>query len=531
MYIAPSSQICILRNVPLDAMQEHTLYFANASAQYTYFYSLQKYKVANSYYQRANRNYIRAPYSTDDLYDCNYLMFQNTSFGNKWFYAYITAVNYVNNGVTEIEYELDVMQTWFFDYKLDYCYIDRQHTVTDNPGDNIVPEDLEAGNEYTVFTQNIFDCNPKKIALIATTGPNGEKPSAGPIAGVYMPLHYHEGNVVADLDFINYVNSYIVNGRENAIVAIYQFPSWITDGFWYTTYIPNRTAITSGVFPYAGTSGGYLPRNNKLYTAPYNIMTVDNSQGQSATFAFENWPADHKCEFTIFGTSIGTVQVICAPEDYLRDPGYGLGNKGTNYEYALTMSNFPQNAWNGDVYKAWLAQNRASVNVAQQASVMSSYVSGATGAISNLMSLNPLGAVGSIAQSAFSIKNTIDALNAKKQDLRNTPPQAHGQTQTETLNAAIGRYAFVFKNKRIKGEYAKVIDSYFDRYGYAIHANGIPNINARPHWTYVKTVGCNLHGSIPQDDLRKICSIYDSGITFWRNPAEVNNYSLSNSPA
>ena len=34
-----------------------------------------------------------------------------------------------------------------------------------------------------------------------------------------------------------------------------------------------------------------------------------------------------------------------------------------------------------------------------------------------------------------------------------------------------------------------------------------------------------------EDDVRKICSIYDSGITFWKNPSEVGNYSLDNSLA
>ena len=30
------------------------------------------------------------------------------------------------------------------------------------------------------------------------------------------------------------------------------------------------------------------------------------------------------------------------------------------------------------------------------------------------------------------------------------------------------------------------------------------------------------------DDMSKICSIYDNGITWWKNGSEVGNYSLNN---
>ena len=82
---------------------------------------------------------------------------------------------------------------------------------------------------------------------------------------------------------------------------------------------------------------------------------------------------------------------------------------------------------------------------------------------------------------------------------------------------------------QVSAEYAKVIDDYFDMYGYATRSVKVPNRSARPHWNYVKTNGCVLSGNAPADDVRKICSIYDDGITFWKNPSEVGNYSLDNS--
>ena len=79
-----------------------------------------------------------------------------------------------------------------------------------------------------------------------------------------------------------------------------------------------------------------------------------------------------------------------------------------------------------------------------------------------------------------------------------------------------------------KLKYAKIIDEYFDRYGYATKRNKKPNRNVRPHWCYTKTIGCTITGSIPCDDATKICNIYKNGITFWMNGSEVGNYSLDN---
>lgn len=73
-----------------------------------------------------------------------------------------------------------------------------------------------------------------------------------------------------------------------------------------------------------------------------------------------------------------------------------------------------------------------------------------------------------------------------------------------------------------------MIDDYFTMFGYAIKRVKVPNRNSRPHWNYVKTIGCTLTGSIPSDDMKKICNIYNNGITFWKNGSEIGHYELDN---
>ena len=153
MYIEPNSTIYLLKNVPLDNTYTDTLWFENANAQWTHF----KTRVdtegglifrANTY-QRVDRGICRLQVNADDIYNYNYMMFQNTNYGNKWFYAFINSVDYVNNAVAQINYEIDEMQTWAFDYQLGQCYVEREHSATDVAGDNLQPEPVELG-QYVV---------------------------------------------------------------------------------------------------------------------------------------------------------------------------------------------------------------------------------------------------------------------------------------------------------------------------------------------------------------------------------------------
>ena len=163
MLIEPSTNIRLLKNVPLDNTYRHTFYFmANAegkTSQINTFMSYTKYNLTNQMYQRVNKGVARVALKAEDIYDCNYMMFQNTNFGNKWFFAFITSVEYVNNTVSEIAFEIDVMQTWYFDYELKECFVEREHSVTDEVGDSLTDEPVELGSIVcsSILTTDLFN--------------------------------------------------------------------------------------------------------------------------------------------------------------------------------------------------------------------------------------------------------------------------------------------------------------------------------------------------------------------------------------
>lgn len=101
---------------------------------------------------------------------------------------------------------------------------------------------------------------------------------------------------------------------------------------------------------------------------------------------------------------------------------------------------------------------------------------------------------------------------------------------------ALGVMGITFSVQTITKTMAKVIDDYFSMFGYATHRVKKPNlfdstVNIRPTWNYLKTVGCDLGvNNCPAEAANKICSIFDKGITFWNNPANVGKYNLNNAP-
>ena len=64
--------------------------------------------------------------------------------------------------------------------------------------------------------------------------------------------------------------------------------------------------------------------------------------------------------------------------------------------------------------------------------------------------------------------------------------------------------------------------------GYASNEVKVPNLKNRRNWNYIKTIGANILGDIPQGDLQVIKSIFDNGVTLSHNPETFLDYSQNN---
>lgn len=572
--IVPNSEVYILKNVPLEPSFDHTIWFDSPEQQATAFttYALAFYfnKVS---YQRYPRPYITLDKTADELYNCNYMMFRNTAYGTKWFYAFITQIEYISNTTSRIYYTIDPMQTYLFDVNVGECFVEREHAMTDAIGDNLNPESFELG-EYVYdadYFPNLFLKANYVICILATWKAVYEDnkwvikdASTGGVGGVDSGIYtglmknlftYDIANPQACVQDANAVIEAATKANKaDGIVSITMYPkffmNWSITGDLATGLVPHTV---DSIPAFTGTFDGYKPKNNKLYTAPFCGVYVDNLQGNAANYAYEYFE-NRKPKFNIVGAVNGNLECASIPLNYKGLP--------TNFQESLIMGGFPQCAWNVDTFKAWIAQNKyaiaagvanTAIDTVKQVALaatgvgMAGEVAGMSAAMSGAGSAQTIQAVGQYANAYQNAQNVSyntqgDILNktinlvAQVKTASTQPNHARGQ-QSSSVFCAMGYQGFHYMPYRIQGQFAKIVDDFFSMYGYKTNRLKVPNRNGRKAWNYVKTCGCNLTGSAPADVTASLVQIYDKGITFWRcidlsagNPfTRVGNYSLDNS--
>ena len=286
--------------------------------------------------------------------------------------------------------------------------------------------------------------------------------------------------------------------------------------------------------PYSNIGGStYVPRNNKLYTYPFKFLRVENGEGQSTVYKYEyfnNLPDEAStgnCEFRIRGIANSpSVAVMCTPVLY--------NGMTEDYDQSINMSSFPSLAWNVDAYKAYIAQRDSTIYGDMLASTIAGAAGGALGGVIHGGAEKAVtGAVAGASSGFIGGAKTLlsDTLNEMMKNSlpARMPDQSRGRSDSDIMMQSGLKY-FWFRKMSITKNYAMMIDDFFDMYGYAIRQHGVPNMNARPNWTYVKTVGCLVEGAIPADDAALIEDIFNKGVRFWKNHANIGNYSLNNAP-
>ena len=145
--VTPSSDLYLLQ-CPIEIDNKNQINFSNATTQYNYFFNLYKIGATNFSYQRKDST-IRYPAHIDTIRHFNYCMYRNDNYSNKWFYAFIEKMEYLNDTTTLITIKTDVYQTWQFDLTFKRSFVVREHVNNDAVGANTIPEGLEYG-EYIV---------------------------------------------------------------------------------------------------------------------------------------------------------------------------------------------------------------------------------------------------------------------------------------------------------------------------------------------------------------------------------------------
>lgn len=292
-------------------------------------------------------------------------------------------------------------------------------------------------------------------------------------------------------------------------------------------------------FLYTGYSGinettdanSYKPHNAKLYTYPYCYLQVLNGESGATNYNIEYFNDPNVCDFNIIGTLSQGGSIVCYPKNYK--------GKADNFEDILAGPKFPTCSWNTDSYTNWLTQTAVSRSNTKRYAGEDLTQSTVTGASSTLIGLgSAVGnlAVGDINKAGSGLSTalngantlinaqktydrTIDSLEEQNYVHSLVPDSINNGSACAEVLFSRGNYEFKVQLMTITGERAKQIDEYFDRFGYTVNrnANLVQAIKCRKYWNYVKTAECNIKADIPDEDLTEIKTIFNEGITFWKD--------------
>lgn len=151
----------------------------------------------------------------------------------------------------------------------------------------------------------------------------------------------------------NILQGFASRSASDAVYNVYMVPNAIINDTNQTLEYsgqPSPVTLTT-TFTKVNNIDGYVPRNNKLLTFPYQYLLISNNNGSSNILHFERFSGS-TCNFNIKGVPVVGGSVKLTPSNY-----DGIDNQ----ENGLIGGKFPTLNWSKDEYTNWLTQN--SVNI------------------------------------------------------------------------------------------------------------------------------------------------------------------------
>ena len=545
--VAPNGQIRFLSQVPLDKNYENSIDFLTELAQRTYFLGLTPvHTQANAVYIRDG--VIRVDASRDTILNCNYIMFQNTNFSNKWFYAFIVEPRYINNNTCEVEYKIDDVQTYMFDTTLRTCFVEREHTPTDALFEHLVDEGLSVSEMKTLTTTSREFKEMYAVMFVADR--LEEDPDTGRVIpeavgcltlnGVLTGVGAH-GFKVKNSDGtwnqngVDALTQDIIDYNEaqakDSILGIIVYPSDLLnfehEGQALSDYGKTTEISYTNFNSSTPLDGNYVPVNKKLYNAPYCSVEIISSDGQKINLQPEliEQPSTSGTNpyVRIYSNMSMNPSALLVVTNYAGDE--------TAWDKNMNIDCFPQCAVALDGYLAWVASGGLDMWTNHLYTNAISSGLNILGAGTQL-NKNPSSAlttglnVAQIGVSSFSdINKSIIELDVAK----SLPSDVKGKLNTTPLTN-YSRLEIMVKKRCAKKDILQSIDNYFTMFGYKINKVKQPSRRNRPHYTYLKTKGIHIDGNAPADAIERLEAIYDNGIRFWTTPSEVGDFTVNNAP-
>lgn len=349
------TNVRLLSGVPFYNDYKDTRWFDNKDQQTAYFLNraCPKSMQQVTFQRFEDKTYIAVSAPIDDLRTVNYLMFQNAKTYDKWFYAFVTKLEYKNSGTTYVHFQLDVLQTWRFDYGFKPSFVLREHTplwyADGTPVRNTVPEQLNYGEAYNiVYRHNFQPFNGMKFLVIIANSTLHQSISedfvsgdiVGSKMGIPQPLSYYVVPFYPSGKPIYYDSnqSSPISTPEEVFRSLYTSPQSVNQivSAYVTDYTGLKATVTQNAVNNGGVFGDVITFNGADQSVSWELWS-DNQTGNVTLYyvkaANSFWPLKQQIlpdKYDVLA-NVGESKLLMYPYTV----GILTDYKGNQYEFRL----------------------------------------------------------------------------------------------------------------------------------------------------------------------------------------------------
>ncbi|ARQ95225.1 tail protein [Bacillus phage BeachBum] len=593
MAVLPTSatRIRLLSGVPFTNDYNHTRRFGSTEERDKWFADKRAvYSDTNFTFKRFDDgrkgNYVSIGKPIDQLLSVNYIAFQNEHYGSKWFYGFVTKLEFKGKTTTWVHIELDVYQTWYLDASFKPSMVVREHRPQVAPDGQpplyTLDEGLDYGSMYETvniekfepFKQLQFMVIVAKNKMHATTDDKVKvEPTMNglpqPLSFYIHPFYYENGNVpkvngkdssseqgidrmvkalkgfYTQTDAVNnivslYITSYIGlafdwDGEDLKFSTDQIQPVKLADDQHEsvrTLYVKDIKKYNSKIYEMGDKYSKFgKSKESKLMMYPYRVITLTDFKGNQVDYRPE-YINDVNLTLRIKG-SLGTSNKISYGFDNYNNTFDGENLELMCNEHAIIDQNPNDLPIITDNLSAYLQGHRNSLANQENQAIFNGIMGALGGGVYASESVGAGNTGGTrfgniqAVQSVGSAYYQIEGMQAKKKDIANTPPAIAKMGTNSYYDYGNGYNGIFVLYKQIKPEYQQKLEDYFHLYGYKTQRVKLPATHTRQNWNYVQTDNANITGNFNVEDLNDLKRIFNKGITLWHTD-DIGNYELEN---
>jgi hypothetical protein len=517
MYI----MIELIKAYKYDNSYDYIKTFTSKADQTAYFNTYQSITLDDTDYIKEHEDF-RVPINYDELVNdgVNYVIFNN---GFRDLYAFILNKQYVNDEETKLFIEIDVIQTYMFDFNINKSFVARKKLLpSELAALSDFDEGLDIGEPIVEYNTKMFDKTATWFYMF--NGIREQRPvldADGKVTSI-IDLPYYTQTQQTSIDGVLYPLYFVpidVNGSDVRkmlndhpnLVGIIRFPycEYTQD----TLYIPITQRQQDGT---------YLQFTLLVYRALSITSVPVASQGLSVT---KNEVTDF-FPYTYYVLSDGETQPLVLLPQYLEDSFFIRGTYSLSHQpveryypnnykgdssgvlYNITNTNQMMLPTATNEGMSYLNANANTMMQSRKSQITNAVIGGAATVVGAVLTDGVSLAFGGLQNLGNGLTSIADG-DARRKDIMTTPDTISSFGTPSTRNAFNTDCVRVIKYT-VKDSVKEKIRGFIERYGNKF--NNYDTIDLKSYQGFIKFVAPNIDSKIDNFFILKLRQILERGV-------------------